>query len=254
MSMVAVSEQHTVREVAECLTRLGASVVNDTAVNVMREVTGFAHQRRARSGCIAWLRRPLPCEASIVVVGGRIAPQVEACGAIVAVHDDPRTLLARLIRELYLVDARRCARVDLFGSDTSVHPAAELGVGGMNYVGDDPFPSLGGVEVRGGARIDAFATVARGTVTTTSIGAGARIGAHVNIGHDCQLGAGTMVVTHASLAGWVEVGAGARIYQGALVKNGVRIGERATVGMGAVVLRDVPPGETWAGNPARRIG
>jgi acetyltransferase-like isoleucine patch superfamily enzyme len=26
------------------------------------------------------------------------------------------------------------------------------------------------------------------------------------------------------------------------------------VGMGAVVLGDVPPGETWAGNPARRLG
>jgi acetyltransferase-like isoleucine patch superfamily enzyme len=243
-----------VREVAECLTRLGASVVLDAAVNVMREVTGFAHQRRARSGCIAWLRRPLPCEASIVVVGGRIAPQVEACGAVVAVHADPRTLLARLIRELFPVTARRCARVDLFGSDTSVHPTAELGVEGMNYIGDEPFPAVGGVEVRGGARIDAFATVARGSVTTTSIGEGARIGAHVNIGHDCQVGAGTMVVAHASLAGWVEVEPGARIYQGAMVKNGVRIGERATVGMGAVVLRDVPPGETWAGNPARRIG
>lgn len=46
---------------------------------------------------------------------------------------------------------------------------------------------------------------------------------------------------------------GASIGAGAVILPGVTIGEGAMIGAGAVVTRDVPAGETWAGNPARRI-
>lgn len=49
-----------------------------------------------------------------------------------------------------------------------------------------------------------------------------------------------------------HVGRGASIGGGAVVLPGVTIGEDAMIGAGAVVTRDVPAGETWVGNPARR--
>lgn len=55
------------------------------------------------------------------------------------------------------------------------------------------------------------------------------------------------------LAGGVRVGAGAYLGSGVLVREGVTIGAGALIGMGSVVLRDVPPGEIWCGNPARRL-
>jgi len=39
-----------------------------------------------------------------------------------------------------------------------------------------------------------------------------------------------------------------------IILKGVTIGEAAVIGAGSVVTRDVPDGEIWAGNPARRIG
>ena len=49
-----------------------------------------------------------------------------------------------------------------------------------------------------------------------------------------------------------RVGRGASIGGGAVILPGVSIGAGAMVGAGAVVTKDVPPGETWVGNPARR--
>lgn len=46
---------------------------------------------------------------------------------------------------------------------------------------------------------------------------------------------------------------GASIGAGAVILPGVTIGEEAMIGAGAVVLMDVPPRETWVGNPARPL-
>lgn len=50
-----------------------------------------------------------------------------------------------------------------------------------------------------------------------------------------------------------QIGRGASIGGGAVILPGVTIGEGAMIGAGAVVTKDVPAGETWVGNPARRM-
>lgn len=40
---------------------------------------------------------------------------------------------------------------------------------------------------------------------------------------------------------------------GAFILKGVHLGKGAMAGAGSVVTRDIPPGEIWAGNPARKI-
>lgn len=85
------------------------------------------------------------------------------------------------------------------------------------------------------------------------------IGAHcvlmpgVILTHDDVLADGVTVAAGVRLAGGVHVGSSAYLGSGALVREGVSIGAGAVVGMGAVVLADVPAGEVWAGNPARRL-
>jgi sugar O-acyltransferase (sialic acid O-acetyltransferase NeuD family) len=71
--------------------------------------------------------------------------------------------------------------------------------------------------------------------------------------HDDVIGDFTTFAAGVRLAGGVVVERGAYIGAGALVREYVTIGAGALVGMGAVVTRDVPPGEVWVGNPARRL-
>jgi sugar O-acyltransferase (sialic acid O-acetyltransferase NeuD family) len=94
-----------------------------------------------------------------------------------------------------------------------------------------------------------------GVIATTAI----RIGSHVAVMPDVVFTHDDIVEDFATfgagvrLAGRVHVERGAYVGSGALVREDRRIGAWALVGMGAVVTRDVPPGEMWAGVPARRL-
>jgi sugar O-acyltransferase (sialic acid O-acetyltransferase NeuD family) len=119
-------------------------------------------------------------------------------------------------------------------SASLVHPAASLAEG--TVVGEG---SVGLAQV----------------VTTAPV----TIGRHVVVmpqvvfTHDDVIGDFTTFGAGVRLAGGVVVEPGAYVGAGALVREYVTIGAGALVGMGAVVTRDVPPGEVWVGNPARRL-
>ena len=57
---------------------------------------------------------------------------------------------------------------------------------------------------------------------------------------------------HPQVFAQTRVGRGASIGAGAVILPGLTIGDGAMIGASAVVTRDVPAGETWIGNPARR--
>jgi sugar O-acyltransferase (sialic acid O-acetyltransferase NeuD family) len=74
------------------------------------------------------------------------------------------------------------------------------------------------------------------------------------IDHDCSVGDFSHVAPNATLGGCVTVGLRVLIGAGAVVLPGVSVGDDAIVGAGAVVLGDIGAGETWAGNPAAKLG
>lgn len=93
------------------------------------------------------------------------------------------------------------------------------------------------------------------TILTSNV----RIGSHFHLNiysyveHDCVIGDFVTFAPAVRCNGNVTIEDGAYLGSGAVLRQGVRIGAGATVGMGAVVTRDVPPGEIWVGNPARKL-
>jgi UDP-3-O-[3-hydroxymyristoyl] glucosamine N-acyltransferase len=111
-------------------------------------------------------------------------------------------------------------------------------------------PQLGGVRVEDDAEIGPLATVDAGTLGPTVVGRGAKLDAHVHVGHNAVVGPGAMVAAQAGFAGSVEIGAGVLVGGQVGVADHVRVGAGARLAAKAGVIGDVAAGEIVAGYPA----
>jgi len=147
--------------------------------------------------------------------------------AVVVCVGNPRdyTVRQRIVRRLGLPQERYA---------TVLHPSAEVGAGSVVGPGS---------------------VLLAGTVLTADV----TVGSHVAVMPQAVLTHDDRVDDYATVASGVRVGGGASLRTGAyvgagaLVREGVTVGAWSLVGMGSVVLRDVPPGQIWAGNPARLL-
>jgi sugar O-acyltransferase (sialic acid O-acetyltransferase NeuD family) len=86
-----------------------------------------------------------------------------------------------------------------------------------------------------------------------------RVGAHVAVMPEVVLTHDDVLDDHVTIASGVRLGGGVRLARGAyvgagaLIRECLTVGDWSLVGMGSVVLHDVPPGQVWAGSPARYL-
>jgi acyl-[acyl carrier protein]--UDP-N-acetylglucosamine O-acyltransferase len=107
--------------------------------------------------------------------------------------------------------------------------------------------------IAGSAHVGPFVTVDSGTWRHTSVCDGALLLAHSHVGHDALIGRDAEICTGAVIGGHAEIQAGAKVGLNATVLPFRIVGRGAVVGAGAVVTKNVPAGEVWAGNPARKL-
>lgn len=141
---------------------------------------------------------------------------------------------------------------------SSIHGTAVIGKVGFGFVRDEDkelvmMPHKGNVVIEFMVYIGAHTCVDRAVTGSTIIGEGTKIDNLVHIAHGAKVGKHCLIVAGAVLGGSCEVGDYSFIGMGALIKNKIKVGKNVTVGMGAVVTKDVPDGETWIGNPARKL-
>lgn len=128
---------------------------------------------------------------------------------------------------------------------------AALGVAGTRFA----------TLVDASVRIPAGCVVGAGSILLAQVAltADVEIGRHVVVmpnvtfTHDCRVDDYATLTAGVSLAGTVTVGEAAYLGMNASVRQRLAVGAGAVIGMGAAVLSDVPPGETWAGVPARPL-
>lgn len=114
-------------------------------------------------------------------------------------------------------------------------------------------PHKGNVVIHANVEIGCNTCIDRSAVGSTVIGEGTKIDNLVHIAHGVKIGKNCLIIAHANIGGSTEIGDNCYIGMGATIKNKLKIGNNVTIGMGAIVLRDVPDGETWVGNPAKKL-
>lgn len=92
-------------------------------------------------------------------------------------------------------------------------------------------------------RINALAKIGRGCIINTN----------ATVEHECVIGNYSHIAPGAVLAGNVEIGENTFIGANTVIKQGIVVGNNVVIGAGSVVIRNIQDGETWVGNPAKKI-
>lgn len=111
-------------------------------------------------------------------------------------------------------------------------------------------PQLGGVVIEDDVSIGPLCTIDAGTLGPTRIRRGAKLDAHVHVGHNGDVGEGSILAAQCGLAGSVTLGRGVLVGGQAGFADHVLVGDGARVAAKSGVIGDVPAGAVVAGYPA----
>jgi UDP-3-O-[3-hydroxymyristoyl] glucosamine N-acyltransferase len=243
-------------------------------------LTGASVSRAATVDDLSWQRSPLASATDTragLLICAQSPPGDPPAGRVLAVCDAPRLAMAEVLtrffpeldtdREPVYAEPALAGAVAAnqswvanatIGRGVRIAQHVTVGCSGMGYERDAHgrlvrFPQIGGVVIEDDVEIAAHATVQRGALGDTLVRRGAKIGPHVNVGHNVEVGEDTLLTGHAQLGGSCRIGARVTVWQQAAIANGVSVGDDAVIGMCSSVRQDVGAGEVWAGNPARRL-
>jgi UDP-3-O-[3-hydroxymyristoyl] glucosamine N-acyltransferase len=146
----------------------------------------------------------------------------------------------------------------MIGNNNVIHSGAIICVDGLGCIRQEDgklqeFPQLGGVIIGNNTYVGANTHIASGSLSNTIIEDGCKINGLCFIGSNNHLKENVWITGSTMLAGSVTVGKNSTIYSSVIVRDWCNIGENVSIGMGAVVTSNIPSGETWVGNPARKL-
>lgn len=146
----------------------------------------------------------------------------------------------------------------VMGKGCVVKAGAVLGGAGFGYERDEEgnrfrFPQIGQLIMGDYVEVGSNTCIDRGALADTVIGDYTKINNLCHIAHNNKIGKNVMITGCVNISGSNIIDDHAWIAPNSSIRGWVHIGERATVGMAAVVVKDIPAGETWVGNPARKL-
>lgn len=143
------------------------------------------------------------------------------------------------------------------GARVYVYPGARIGQEGFGFSitaqGFVTAPQLAGVVVGDDVEIGANATIDRGALRHTVIGAGTRIDNLVQVAHNVRIGRHCAIAAQVGISGSAEIDDFVVIGGQAGVADHMHIGSKARVGAQSGVMSEIAPGAVVVSSPARPV-
>ncbi|MEQ1931129.1 MAG: UDP-3-O-(3-hydroxymyristoyl)glucosamine N-acyltransferase [Parvularculaceae bacterium] len=143
----------------------------------------------------------------------------------------------------------------VIGARTVLLAGAIVGEAGFGFTpgpdGPVRVPQLGCAIIGDDVEVGANSCIDRGALGDTIIGSGVKIDNLVQIGHNAFVGPHTLIAAQVGLSGSVKVGSGVLMGGQVGMADHIEIGDCAQLAAQSGVMRNVPPGEKWAGAPAK---
>ena len=113
--------------------------------------------------------------------------------------------------------------------------------------------SIGGVEIGDDVEIGANATIDRGTIRATRIGAGTKLDNLVHVGHNVQVGRDCLLCGQVGIAGSSVIGDRVVLGGQCGVSDNITVGNDVIAGGATKIFTNVPAGRAILGSPAVRM-
>jgi UDP-3-O-[3-hydroxymyristoyl] glucosamine N-acyltransferase len=146
----------------------------------------------------------------------------------------------------------------IIGDNCIIQSGTNIGEDGFAYEryssGNlEHFPHLGKVIIANNVDIGSNCSIARGSMTNTTIGEGTKIDSLVHISHNVKLGNNCELTAGTIIGGSTFVGNSTWTGLNSTLKDNIRVGNNVIVGAGAMVIKDVVDKDIVAGVPAKSI-
>lgn len=146
----------------------------------------------------------------------------------------------------------------VIGEDSVVAPEAVVGSRGFGYVFDGRqhvrIPQVGVVHIGNRTEIGPATCIDRAALDVTEIGDDCRLGALIQVAHNCRLGNDCHIGSGSGLAGSTKIASGARFGRRVGTAGHSEYGENvAADDLSGMTKTKIPANTRWSGYPARQI-
>lgn len=146
----------------------------------------------------------------------------------------------------------------VIGEDCVIAPEVVIGSRGFGYIFDGKehvrIPQVGTVRIGDRTQVGPATCVDRAALDVTEIGSDCRLGALIQVAHNCCLGDDCHIGSGSGLAGSTKIGSGARFGKRVGTAGHSEYGENVVVDdLSGMTKTKIPANSHWSGYPARRI-